>query len=36
MLDLRLLYEIPIIRYLIMVSIFYGVFRIVKYLMIRK
>ena len=36
MLDLRLLYEIPVIEYLIMVSVFYGVFRIVKYLIVRR
>lgn len=36
MLDLRLLYEVDIIKYLIMISVFYGVVRLTKYLIIRK
>lgn len=36
MLDFRLLYEIDIMKYLIMVSVFYGVVRLTKYLIIRK
>lgn len=36
MLDFRLLYEIDIIKYLIMISVFYGVVRLTKYLIIRK
>lgn len=36
MLDFRLLYEIDIMKYLIMVSVFYGIIRLTKYLLMRK
>ena len=36
MLDLRLLYETDIMKWLIMASVVYGIFRIVKKLMLRK
>lgn len=36
MLDLRLLYELDITRWLIMAAVFYGVVRLTKFLLIRK
>lgn len=36
MLDLNLLTQVEVIKYLIMISVFYGVVRLTKYLMIRK
>lgn len=36
MLDLRLLYETDIMKWLIMISVFYGIFRLVKKLITRR
>lgn len=36
MLDFNLLTQVEVIKYLIMISVFYGVVKLTKYLMIRK